>query len=88
MVGCAIGRDMTRPCDRAGHSFSVPVTRRSPAGIDPAAGRLCRPRGRLPLMFDTLAIAQQLAAALDRQRAVKGPAAGCCLMPREHEPDE
>ena len=29
-----------------------------------------------------------LAAVLDRQRAVKGPAAGCWLMPREHEPDE
>lgn len=39
-------------------------------------------------MFDTLAVAQQLAAALDRQRAVKGPAAGCWLMPLEHEPDE
>ena len=50
--------------------------------------RRCRPRGRLPSMLDTLAVAQQLAAALDRQRAGKGPAAGCCLMPREHEPDE
>ena len=62
MVRYAIGRVVTRPCDRAGHSFSRPRER---AEVRPESTgrrgrfRLSRPRGRLPSMFDTLAVAQQ-----------------------------
>ena len=77
MVRCSIGQVVTRPCDSpvTGRVTRSPVSVNAPEVRPESTGRrgrfrLCRPRGRLPSMFDTLAVAQQL----DRQRAVKGPA--------------
>ena len=82
---------MTRPCNRAGHSFSIPVNAPKSGRNRPGGGAGFALAGRVvrcPRCFDTLAVAQQLAAALDLQRVVKGPAGLLVHAPGKHERDE